>query len=119
MITVAMKKRLYALEISKNINKELSWDCKNLFEHYFMMLDHHKASKMTDNRQKEPFRFAVEEDQRGLSPEAQEFISLSVEGQALAVEHYRLIMSTEKVTEMKRNILEKLNASTQSIGLQL
>lgn len=119
MITIAMKKRLHALEVRKNIKRKLPLDCKNLFDHYLRDSITTRLARITDNRQIEPLKLAVEEDQNVLSHEAQEFISLTAEGQVLAVEHYRPAIRPEKTTEVKQNILKKLNLFTWSVGFPL
>ena len=116
MITATLKNRLQALEERKNVKRELPWDCKSLMSRYrderarreiiFKLYE----LRGDDCLPPEPLRIKVE-DQRVLSREAREFLSLSAERQAQAVDYYPLgpPLIEEEREELTREILDKLD----------
>jgi len=113
----AFLKRLEALEDHKNVKSELAWDCKNLMSLYKMnRADQEIIYKLAKIRGEgcnppEPYKLEIE-NQRGLSPEAREFLSLSAERQGQAVNYYcppGPPLTEEEGEELTREILEKLN----------
>lgn len=117
MITATLKNRLQALEERKNVKRELPWDCKSLMSRYrderarreiiFKLYE----LRGDDCLPPEPLRIEVE-DQRVLSREAREFLSLSAERQAQAVDYYYPLgppLIEEEREELTREILDKLD----------
>lgn len=116
MAILSLKNRLKAIEESKKVKRELPWDCKNLM-HLFK--DERarqsiifKFAKLTGEAcmPPDPYRLEVE-DTRELSREALEFLSLSAEKQAQAVNYYcpSKQYTQEEGEEMRREILERLS----------
>jgi len=117
MTIITLKKRLQTLEERKNVKRELPWDCKNLMSRYRDESARqeiiYKLAKIRGEgcNPPEPYKLEVE-NQRGLSPEAREFLSLSAERQGQAVNYYcppGPPLTEEEGEELTREILEKLN----------
>ena len=117
MTIITLKKRLQTLEERKNVKRELPWDCKNLMSRYRDESARqeiiYKLAKIRGEgcNPPEPYKLEVE-NQRGLSPEAREFLSLFAERQGQAVNYYcppGPPLTEEEGEELTREILEKLN----------
>ncbi|HZY25302.1 MAG TPA: hypothetical protein VFE71_05710 [Bacteroidales bacterium] len=103
MSLLQLRKEIQELKEAAKIKKVLSWDCKNLMSRYKEERARREIlCKLYDitgvaYEAPEPYRLEVE-NQRDLSKEAREFLSLSAEKQAEAVEKY---YPSEPVTEEK------------------
>jgi hypothetical protein len=107
-----MKNRLNALEARKKVKRELPWDCKNLMSRYRDERARReilsKFYDITGVAYEAPVPYMLEvENQRGLSREAREFLSLSAEKQAEAVKKY-YFSETEGEAEEKDIRLEEI-----------
>lgn len=102
MAILSLKNRLKVIEESKKVKRELPWDCKNLFSHFIRG----DITNILAGRGG-PFRLVVDDD-RGLSMEALEFLSLSGAGQARAIEQNTPVISGIEAEELRRDILERL-----------
>jgi len=112
MIAAVLKNRLQALEERKNVQRELPWDCKNLFNHYRNgdLQSHFQYFFNPELKDKiRPVYRLVIEDQRGLSLEVREFLSLSAEGQARVVDQNTQNISENEGEEITQRILDRLN----------
>jgi hypothetical protein len=96
-----IKKEIAELKEAIKIKTELSWDCRNLMSRYQAETSRREIlSKLYDSTEvayEPPGLYRLEvENQTRLSREAREFLSLSAEKQAEAVEKY---YPSEPVTE--------------------
>jgi hypothetical protein len=115
MTIIALKKRMQTLEEQSNVKRELPWDCKNLMSFYKeerareSIIFKWKAIKGEACEPPEPVKLEVD-DQRGLSREAREFLSLSAEKQGKAVNYFcpTRPISEEEAEEIRRNILDRI-----------
>lgn len=103
MAILSLKNRLKAIEDSKKVKRKLPWDCKGLFSQY-----QRGDIINTLSGCESPYRFIID-DMRGLSLEAQEFLSLSAEGQSRAIEQFTPVISEVEAEELRREMLEKLH----------
>ena len=115
MISAKLKNRLESLEASKNVKRELPWDCINLMSLYeterarrviiYKLFD----SKGEDCEPLEFYRIEME-DTRELSREAREFLSLSAEIQDKVVDYYHPSkpLTEEEAEELRRDILNRI-----------
>jgi hypothetical protein len=116
MAMVSLKNRLKDLEVRNGIKKKVPWDCKNLMGRYNDERVEQeiifKLAKIKGGPRElpSPCRLVVD-DTRGLSHEAREFLSLSAEMQAQAVNYYcpPKQYTQEEGEEMSRGILERLH----------
>lgn len=120
MSTAAIKNRLQALEVSKNVERELPWDCKNAMSLYKMYRAEqeiiYKIDKISGETRNPPDPYKLEADDRGeLSREAWDFLSLSGEKQSKAVDYYYPSKPcTEEETErFTRKLLKQLDRITK------
>ena len=96
-----LRKEIQELKEAVKIKKVLPWDCKNLMSRYKEERARReilcKLYDLTGEAYEPPGPYMLEvENQRGLSRKAREFLSLSAEKQAEAVEKY---YPSEPVTE--------------------
>lgn len=109
----ALEKQLLEIEEQRQVKRELPWDCKNLM-HIFKddMMRKHIIYNLFDKGREppEPQRVTVE-DQSGLSREAREFLLLTAEQQAKAVDRFLpdKPISPEEAEEIRRKILDKID----------
>jgi len=96
-----IKREIQELKAAVEVKKALPWDCKNFIRRYQAEISRREIlCKFYDftgvaYESQGPYRLVVE-NQRGFSRESREFLSLSAEKQAEAVEEY---YPSEPVTE--------------------
>ena len=116
MISKDLAKRLQSLEEHHNVKRELPWDCKNLMSYYRERRAEqsiiYKLQRITGEACNPPEHYLLEVDnQKGLSREAREFLSLPAEKQGIAVNRFcpGWQMSEEEAAELRRDIIEKVD----------
>ena len=109
-----LRKEIQELKEAVKIKKVLPWDCKNLMSRYQAETSRReilcKLYNITGVAYEPPGPYMLEvENQRGLSREAREFLSLSAEKQADVVNnHYPSKQCTEEEEEENNIRLEEM-----------